>query len=87
MNGVVAVADEIAPMLLCRPQVVGLAGIAFAVLIGLVLALRLRVAPADPRAAGVWLTQAGSRWSVRAALGVLPFRGILFRWLIRAVRA
>jgi hypothetical protein len=32
-------ADEITPMLLCPPRAVGLAGIASAVLIGLVLAL------------------------------------------------
>jgi hypothetical protein len=49
VNGVMAVADEIAPMLLCRPRAVGVAGIAFAALIGLVVALRLRVALAGER--------------------------------------
>ena len=85
MNGVVAVADEIAPMLLSTPQAVGLAGTAFAVLIGLVLAVLPRVEPADPHAAGVWLTQASSR-GVQAALGLLPFRGIFLRWPMGAVR-
>jgi hypothetical protein len=86
VNVVVAVADEITPVLPCMPQAVGLAGIAFAVLIGLVLALLPGVGPADPHAAGVWLTQACHRREVPAALGVLSFRGIFLLWLMGAVR-
>lgn len=84
MSGVVA--DEITPKLLCAPQAVGLAGIAFAVLIGLVLALLPGVVLADPRAAGSWLTQASNRREVQAALGLLPVRGIFLPWLMGAVR-
>jgi hypothetical protein len=86
VNGVVAVADVIAPMPLRAPQAAGRARIAFAVLIGLGFVLLPGVALADPHAAGVWLTQASSRWEVRAVLGVLPFGGIFLWWLMGAVR-
>jgi hypothetical protein len=84
VSGVVA--DEITPMLLCTPQAVGLAGIVFAVLIGLVPALLPGVVLADLRGTGVWLARAGLRREVQAALGLLPVRGIFLPWLMGAVR-
>jgi hypothetical protein len=86
VNSVVAVADVIAPMPLRVPLAVGLARFAFAVLIGLGFVLLPGVALADPHAAGVWLTQASSRWEVRVVLGVLPFGGMFLRWFMGAVR-
>jgi uncharacterized membrane protein len=79
-------ADEIRPMPLCPPRAADSAGIASAVLIGLVLALLAGVVLADPHTAGSWLTQASNRREVQAHLGLLPVRGIFLPWLIDAVR-
>jgi hypothetical protein len=80
-------AHEITPRVLQTPRSAGLAGIAFAVLFGLIVVLLRRVVPADPHAAGAWLTRASSRREVQSALGLVPFCGIFFLWFMGAVRS
>ena len=79
--------DQITPRALQTPRAAGLAGIAFAVLFGLIVVLLRRVGPADPHAAGTWLTNASSRREVQFALGLVPFCGIFFLWFMGAVRS
>lgn len=79
--------DEIIPEVLQTPRAAGLAGVLFAVLFGIIVVLLRRVVPADPHAAGSWLTEASSRRQLRFALGLVPFCGIFFLWFMGAVRA
>ena len=79
--------DEITPRALRTPRSAGLAGIAFAILFGLIVVLLRRVVPSDPHAAGAWLTKASSRREVQFALGLVPFCGIFFLWFMGAVRS
>ena len=79
--------DDIVQKALQTPRAAGLAGVLFAVLFGVVVFLLHRVVPANPDAAGGWLTNAGSRHEVQFALGLVPFCGIFFLWFIGAFRA
>jgi len=81
------VSEDIAPKVLQTPRAAGLAGILFAVLFGVIVVLLRRVVPADPHAAGSWLTKASSRRQLQFALGLVPFCGIFFLWFMGAVRA
>jgi hypothetical protein len=69
------------------PRAAGLAGIAFALLFGVIVVLARRVVPSDPHAAGSWLTNANSRRDLDIALALIPFCGIFFLWFMGAVRA
>jgi hypothetical protein len=47
----------------------------------------LRVSfPADPAAAGPWLTDSGKRTAVAIGLNLIPFAGIAFLWFIGVIR-
>jgi hypothetical protein len=78
---------DITPKALETPRAAGLAGVLFALLFGFIVVLLRRVVPADPHAAGVWLTHAKSRHEIAFTLGLVPFSGILFLWFMGAVRA
>jgi hypothetical protein len=77
----------ITPRVLRTPRAAGLAGVLFAVLLGIILILFRKVVPADPHDAGEWLTNESSRRDVQFALGLVPFCGIFFLWFMGAVRA
>ena len=77
----------ITPKALETPRAAGLAGVVFAVLFGVIVVLLRKVAPADPHAAGAWLTNASDRRETQFALGLVPFCGIFFLWFMGAVRA
>jgi hypothetical protein len=79
--------DDLAPKALQTPRAAGLAGVLFAVLFGVVVFLFHKVVPANPEAAGSWLTNAGSRRDIQFSLGLVPFCGIFFLWFMGAVRA
>ena len=79
--------DEITPRVLRTPRAAGVAGVLFALLFGVIVALLRKVVPADPHAAGSWLTKASSRRQLQFALGLVPFCGIFFLWFMGAVRA
>jgi hypothetical protein len=63
------------------------AGILFAVLLSLALALVRTAVPSDPTAAADWVTDGARRNAVVIALNLLPFAGIAFLWFIGVVRA
>jgi hypothetical protein len=68
------------------PRAAAVAGIAFSVLlITAFVLLRLSV-PAQPGAAGAWLTDPGKRAAVAIALNLVPFAGIAFLWFIGVLR-
>ena len=68
------------------PRAAAIAGIAFAVLLGVSIALMRTSIPADPRDAGEWLTDPGRRRAFSLALNLIPFAGIAFLWFIGVVR-
>ena len=78
---------DIAPKALQTPRAAGLAGVLFAVLFGVVIFLFHKVVPANPDAAGGWLTNAGNRRDIQFSLSLVPFCGIFFLWFMGAVRA
>jgi hypothetical protein len=82
-----AASGDIAPKRIQTPRAAGLAGVLFAVLFGVVVFLFHKVVPANPAAAGGWLTQASRRGLVRFALALVPFCGIFFLWFMGAFRA
>ena len=82
-----AVDEDFAPRVLQTPRAAGVAGILFALLFGLIVVLLRRVVPADPHAAGSWLTEASSRRQIGFALALIPFCGIFFLWFMGAVRS
>jgi hypothetical protein len=68
------------------PRAAALAGIVFSVfLITALVLLRLSV-PANPRAAGAWLTDSGRRTAAQVALNLIPFAGIAFLWFVGVLR-
>jgi hypothetical protein len=68
------------------PRAAALAGIVFSVLlIAALVLLRLSV-PANPAAAGGWLTDSGKRTAVAIGLNLIPFAGIAFLWFIGVIR-
>jgi hypothetical protein len=62
------------------------AGIAFALLLGLSLTPITVSSPANPATAGTWLTQSSRRGTIAIALNLVPFAGIAFLWFIGVVR-
>jgi hypothetical protein len=66
------------------PRAAAVAGILFSVLLITSLVLIRISVPADPQAAGDWLS---SNWrNVALALNLIPFAGIAFLWFIGVVR-
>jgi hypothetical protein len=87
MSEVSAVKDglpDISP--LRTPRAAGVAGIAFAVLSMAALVLLRLAAPPDPATPGAWLSSAGRRAAITAALNLIPFAGIAFLWFVGVVR-
>ncbi len=68
------------------PRAAAVAGIAFALLLGLALTLITVSSPANPATAGAWLTQSPRRGTIAVALNLVPFAGIAFLWFIGVVR-
>lgn len=67
------------------PRAAGLAGIAFALLLGTAIVL-MRIAVPAGDAADVAVAP-DRRWAVRVALEIVPFAGIFFLWFMGALRA
>jgi hypothetical protein len=68
------------------PRAAALAGIAFSVVFAVALVLVRTAVPEDPNDAGQWLTDSSRRDMVLAALGFMPFAGIVFLWFVGVVR-
>jgi hypothetical protein len=68
------------------PRAAAIAGILFALLLGLAFVLILISQPADPSKPGVWLSDPSRRGTVAVALNLVPFAGIAFLWFIGVVR-
>ena len=68
------------------PRAAALAGIAFAVLFAVALALLRTTIPTDPGEAEQWLSDGSRRDAVLLALGLVPFAGIAFLWFVGVVR-
>jgi hypothetical protein len=68
------------------PRAAAVAGIAFSVLLIAALVLLLLAVPAQPGAAGGWLTEPGRRAAVAVALNLVPFAGIAFLWFVGVLR-
>ena len=68
------------------PRAAAIAGILFAVLLGLALVLILLSAPPDPSQADAWLSDPARRATFAVALDLVPFAGIAFLWFIGVVR-
>ena len=68
------------------PRAAAVAGIVFALLLGLTLVLLLISAPSDTAIEGSWLTNASKRATIALALNLVPFAGIAFLWFIGVVR-
>ena len=68
------------------PRAAAVAGIVFSALLITALALLRVSAPADPAAAGAWLTDSGKRTAVAIGLNLIPFAGIAFLWFIGVIR-
>ncbi len=68
------------------PRAAAIAGILFALLLGLAFALILISQPANPAKPGAWLSDPSRRGAVAVALNLVPFAGIAFLWFIGVVR-
>jgi hypothetical protein len=68
------------------PRAAAVAGIVFSVLLITALVLLRLSVPAQPGAAGAWLTDPGRRTAVVIALNLIPFAGIAFLWFIGVIR-
>jgi len=70
---------------LAPPRAAAIAGIVFAVLMGVSLVL-VRLAVPYQSDAGTWLTDPARRNAVRAAVQLAPFAGIAFLWFVGVLR-
>jgi hypothetical protein len=68
------------------PRAAAIAGILFALLLGLAFVLIFISQPADPSKPGAWLSDPSRRGAVAVALNLVPFAGIAFLWFIGVVR-
>ncbi len=78
---------EITPSALRTPRAAAFAGIAFALLFAIIVALIHKAVPANPTGAGSWLISSGRRGDVQFALELVPFCGISFLWFMGALRS
>ncbi|MFJ3977066.1 hypothetical protein [Streptomyces sp. NPDC090021] len=67
------------------PRAAGMAGVAFALLLGAAIVL-IRISVPAGGAADATIDQ-NRRWAVRLALEIVPFAGIFFLWFMGALRA
>ena len=70
-----------------RPGSAAVAGIIFAVILGVVIVLLRDAVPEVPSDLGQWSEDAGRRDAVGRALNLIPFAGIAFLWFIAVIRA
>jgi hypothetical protein len=68
------------------PRAAAIAGILFALLLGLAFVLIFISQPSDPGKPGAWLSDPSRRGAVAVALNLVPFAGIAFLWFIGVVR-
>ncbi len=68
------------------PRAAAVAGILFALLLGVALVLIRTAVPADPGDAPAWLDDPWRKRSVVLALNLVPFAGLAFLWFIGVVR-
>ena len=68
------------------PRAAAVAGILFCVLLTTAFVLLRLSVPAQPGAAGAWLTDPGRRTAVAIALNLVPFAGIAFLWFSGVLR-
>jgi hypothetical protein len=68
------------------PRAAAIAGIVFAVLLGVALVLLRIAVPANPRNAPAWLDEPWRRDSVVVALNLVPFAGLAFLWFVGVIR-
>jgi hypothetical protein len=66
------------------PKAAAIAGIAFSLLIFVILGLLRRSIPDDPLEAGAWL--ASDTRTIAVALNLVPFAGVAFLWFIGVLR-
>ncbi|WP_404955996.1 hypothetical protein [Streptomyces sp. 147326] len=66
------------------PRAAGMAGVGFALLLGVAIVLMRIAVPGDAADAAV---DPDKRWAVRVALEIVPFAGIFFLWFMGALRA
>ena len=69
------------------PKSAAIAGIAFAILIGLAVGLFRLAGPHSGGGNDSWLTSSGKRDAVLVAINLTPFAGIAFLWFIGVIRA
>src|SRR5437868_4273294 len=67
------------------PKAAAIAGIAFSLLLLLILWLMRSSIPADPLEPGAWL--ATDKTAITVALNLVPFAGVAFLWFIGVLRA
>lgn len=77
---------EITRASLRTPRAAAIAGVVFAVLLGLALVLLRLAVPQDLAQAPTWLDDPWRRTSVVVALNLVPFAGLAFLWFIGVVR-
>jgi hypothetical protein len=70
-----------------RPASAAVAGIIFAVILGVVIVLLRYAVPDMPSDLGQWTEDASRRETVGRALNLIPFAGIAFLWFIAVIRA
>jgi MFS family permease len=75
---------ELTRQQLRTPRAAAIAGILFALLLGISLVLIRLAIPADPREGGAWLAERAG--SVAFALNLVPFAGIAFLWFMGVLR-
>ncbi len=68
------------------PRAAAVAGILFAVLLGMALVLIILSEPSNASKPGAWLSDPARRRSIIVALNLVPFAGIAFLWFIGVVR-
>jgi len=84
--GAEAAEAQVTAASLRSPRAAAVAGILFALLLGLALSLIRLAVPAAPGKAGAMLSDSGSRSMVEFALNLVPFAGIAFLWFIGVIR-
>jgi hypothetical protein len=84
--GAEAAEAQVTAASLRSPRAAAVAGILFALLLGLALSLIRLAVPAAPGKAGRMLSDSGSRSMVEFALNLVPFAGIAFLWFIGVIR-
>jgi len=68
------------------PRAAGVAGIIFAILLGLAIVLVRLAVPSEPSEVSAVLSDSDARGKVEFALNLMPFAGIAFLWFIGVIR-